>query len=121
MWAARRTIGEKRYAGMGALLLLTVLEGGVALWGSARVAAGLSQVTQRSGEMQGTIAIYASLFKIESNVRSMLWAGLDNDRELYTSAKQASVDEFASASRGVDALAGSLTSKSDQALAASLR
>ena len=41
----RTTIGEKLYAGMGVLLLLTVLEGGVALWGSARVAADIHSVT----------------------------------------------------------------------------
>ena len=121
MLAARRTIGEKLYAGMGVLLVLTVLEGSVALWGSAQVADDIRQVTQRSAELQRTIAIYTSLFKIESSVRSMLWAGLDNDRELQAASKQASLDEFAAASRGVDALASSLTAKSDQELAASLR
>ena len=121
MWAGRRTIGEKLYTGMGVLLVLTVLEGSVAVWGSARVADDIRQVTQRSGELQRTIAIYTSLFKIESSVRSMLWAGLDNDRDLQAAAKQASLDEFARASRGVDALASSLTTKSDQELAASLR
>jgi len=121
MLAVRRTIGGKLYAGMGVLLVLTVLEGGVAVWGSARVAADIREVTQRSGELQRTIAIYTSLFKIESSVRTMLWAGLDNDRDLYAAAKQASLDEFATASRGVDALQGSLTNKSDLELAHSLR
>jgi CHASE3 domain sensor protein len=121
MLAVRRTIGEKLYAGMGVLLVLTVLEGSVALWSSARVAADITDVTQRSGELQRTIAIYTSLFKIESSVRTMLWAGLDNDRELYASAKKTSLDEFTTASQGVDALTGSLASKSDQQLAATLR
>jgi CHASE3 domain sensor protein len=61
---ARRTIGEKLYAGMSVLLLLTVIEAGVALWSSARVAADIRQVTQRSGELQRTIAIYTSLLSI---------------------------------------------------------
>jgi len=121
MFAARRTIGEKLYAGMMVLLLLTVVEGGVALWSSARIAADIKQVTQRSGELQRTIAIYTSLFKIESSVRNMLWAGLDNDQQLYGAAKQASLDEFATASQGVDALTASLTSTSDRQLAATLR
>ena len=121
MFAGRGTIGEKLYAGMGVLLVLTVLEGGVALWSSARVAADIRQVTERSAELQRTIAIYTSLFKIESSVRSMLWAGLDNDQALYAAAKKASLDEFTTAHHDVDALAGSLTNKSDQDLAASLR
>jgi methyl-accepting chemotaxis protein/methyl-accepting chemotaxis protein-1 (serine sensor receptor) len=93
----------------------------VALWSSARVAADIRQVTERSGQLQRTIAIYTSLFKIESSVRSMLWAGLDNDQAQYAAAKKASLDEFTTAHQDVDALAGSLTTKSDQELAASLR
>ena len=61
-------------------------------------------MTQRSGELQRTLAIYTSLFKIESSVKSMLWAGLDNDQALYAAAKKTSLDEFAVASREVDAL-----------------
>jgi methyl-accepting chemotaxis protein/methyl-accepting chemotaxis protein-1 (serine sensor receptor) len=113
MFAGRGTIGEKLYAGMGVLLVLTVLEGSVALWSSARVAADIREVTQRSAELQRTIAIYTSLFKIESSVRNMLWAGLDNDRALYDASKKASLDEFTTASQGVDALSGTLKSKAD--------
>lgn len=117
----RTTIGEKLYAGMGILLLLTVLEGGVAVWGSARVAADINSVTTRSAELQRTLAIYTSLFKIESSVKSMLWAGLDNDQALYAAEKKKSLDEFEVASAAVDALSISLAGRGDQAVAATLR
>ena len=38
MWADKQTIGHKLYAGVGVLLLLTVLEASVALWGSSSIA-----------------------------------------------------------------------------------
>ena len=44
MLANSRTIGEKLYAGVGVLLLLTVLEGGVAVWGSASIQANIQEV-----------------------------------------------------------------------------
>ncbi len=78
-------------------------------------------MTQRSGELQRTLAIYTSLFKIESSVKSMLWAGLDNDQALYAAAKKTSLDEFALASKEVDALTASLTARGDQQQAATLR
>jgi len=102
-------------------LLLTVIEGGVAVWGSARVEADINEVTRRSGQLQKTQAIYTSLFKIESSVKSMLWAGLDNDQALYAAEKKASLAEFTSASQSVDALASALTTRADQEQAAALR
>jgi methyl-accepting chemotaxis protein/methyl-accepting chemotaxis protein-1 (serine sensor receptor) len=121
MLAEKRTIGEKLYAGVGLLLLLTVVEGGVAVWGSARVQADITEVTARSAELQRTLAIYTSLFKIESSVKNMLWAGLDNDQALYAAEKKKSLDEFDVASKAVDALALALAGRSDQAHAAALR
>jgi methyl-accepting chemotaxis protein/methyl-accepting chemotaxis protein-1 (serine sensor receptor) len=121
MQSEKRTIGEKLYAGVGALLLLTVVEGGVAVWGLARVQADIREVTGRSTELQRTLAIYTSLFKIESSVKNMLWAGLDNDKALYAAEKKKSLDEFDVASRAVDALATALAGRTDQAHAAALR
>jgi methyl-accepting chemotaxis protein/methyl-accepting chemotaxis protein-1 (serine sensor receptor) len=117
----KRTIGEKLFAGVGVLLLLTVVEGGVAVWGSARVEADIAEVTQRSGELQRTLSIYTSLFKIESSVKSMLWAALDNDQQLYAAEKKTSLDEFAAASQAVDALATGMANGSGQEQAAELR
>jgi methyl-accepting chemotaxis protein len=116
-----RTIGEKLYAGVGALLLLTVLEGGVAVWGSARIQANITEVTQRSGELQRTLAIYTSLFKIESSVKSMLWAGIDNNQAMYAAEKKTSLDEFTVASREVDALGTAIGSGGDAQHAVVLR
>ena len=121
MLADKRTIGEKLYAGMGVLLLLTIMEGGVAVWGAARVEADINEVTARAAELQRTLAIYTSLFKIESSVKNMLWAGLDNDQALYAAEKKKSLDEFDVASRAVDGLALALAGSADQAHAAALR
>jgi methyl-accepting chemotaxis protein len=121
MVGEKRTIGEKLYAGVGVLLLLTVVQGGVAVWGSARVQADITSVTQRSAELQRTLSVYTSLFKIESGVKSMLWAALDNDQALYSAEKKASLDELASASRAVESLATGLANTSSQQQAAALR
>ena len=121
MLLEKRTIGEKLYVGMGLLLLLTVIEGGVAMWGSARVAADINEVTARSAELQRTLAVYTSLFKIESSVKNMLWAGLDNNQALYAAEKKKGFDEFETASKTVDALSITLAGRSDQAQAAALR
>ena len=106
---------------MGALLLLTVVEGSVAVWGSARAQADITEVTQRSGELQRTLSIYTSLFKIESSVKSMLWAKLDNDEALYAAEKKTSLSEFTAASQAVDALTTGLSNHNSQDQAVALR
>jgi methyl-accepting chemotaxis protein len=121
MVSEKRTIGEKLFAGVGVLLLLTVVEGGVAVWGSARVQRDIAEVTQSSGELQKTLAIYTSLFKIESSVKSMLWAGLDNDQALYAAEKKASLAEFTAASQSVDALTATMRTRGNGEQAAELR
>jgi CHASE3 domain sensor protein len=52
MLADRWTIGKRLYAGFGALLLLTVMAGAVAIWGSAGIKADVQTVMQRSAELQ---------------------------------------------------------------------
>src|SRR5438876_4947277 len=83
----RWTIGRRLHAGFGALLLLTVLAGGVAIWGSSRIKADVETVTQRSADLQQALTIQTALFKIEGGEKSILWAGLDNDRRLYDASK----------------------------------
>src|SRR5256885_11089169 len=90
----RWTIGRRLHAGFGALLLLTVLAGSVAIWGSSRIKANVETVTQRSAELQRAMTIQTALFKVESGEKSILWAGLDNDRPLYQSSKRAVIDEY---------------------------
>ena len=121
MWADKRTIGHKLYAGVGVLLLLTVLEASVALWGSSSIATDVATVTQRSDELQRALTIHTSLFKMESSVKDMLWAGLDNNRALYDASKKASLAEYETASQQVDDLAARLTDKDDKAVAQTLR
>jgi methyl-accepting chemotaxis protein len=120
MWADGRTIGQKLFAGMSVLLALTVIEGGVALWGSSRVETGINLVTARSAELQRTLSIHTSLFKIESSVKSMLWAGLDNNAVVYAASKETSLKEFAAAAAEIGALSGQLSAESDRALVRTL-
>src|SRR5262245_35678311 len=121
MWADRWTISQKLYAAMAALLFLTILEGAVALWGSAQVKADVTTVTSRSDQLQRAQAIHSSLVKMESGLKSLLWAGLDNDRAAYDAAKKASLEEYEQANRLVNELAAMLTAPSDRALAETLR
>ena len=104
------TISRRLYAGFGALLLLTVMAGAVAIWGSAGIKADVETVMQRSAELQRAMKIQIALFKIESGEKSVLWAGLDNDRRLYESSKAVVTTEYALADRQVDDLAALLTS-----------
>ena len=76
------TIGRRLYTGCGALLALTVLAGGVAIWGSSRIKGDLEIVTRRAAGLEHALSLQTSLFKIESREKTLLWAGLDNDWKL---------------------------------------
>src|SRR6266550_3600406 len=117
----RWTIGRRLHAGFGALLLLTVLAGGVAIWGSSRIKADVETVTQRSGELQRALTIQTALFKIEGAEKSILWAGLDNDRRLYDASKRGVITENEIVNKQIEELAASLTNEADQASAQTLR
>ena len=121
MVAGRWTISKRLYTGFGALLLLTVLAGSVAIWGSSRIKANVETVTQRSAELQRAMTIQTALFKVESGEKSILWAGLDNDRPLYQSSKRAVIDEYELADKQIDELAAALANGADQAAARTLR
>jgi methyl-accepting chemotaxis protein len=117
----RWTIGRRLHAGFGALLLLTVLAGGVAIWGSSRIKADVETVTLRSGELQRALTIQTALFKIEGAEKSILWAGLDNDRPLYDASKRGVITENEIVNKQIEELAASLTNEADQASAQTLR
>jgi len=121
MVARRWTISKRLYAGFGALLLLTVLAGLVAIVGSSRIKANVETVTQRSAELQRAMTIQTALFKVESGEKSILWAGLDNDKQLYESSKRAVITEYSLADKQIDDLAATLTNGADQAAARTLR
>ena len=121
MVARRWTISKRLYAGFGALLLLTVLAGVVAIVGSSKIKANVETVTQRSAELQRAMTIQTALFKVESGEKSILWAGLDNDKQLYESSKRAVINEYALADKQIDDLAATLTNGADQAAARTLR
>jgi methyl-accepting chemotaxis protein/methyl-accepting chemotaxis protein-1 (serine sensor receptor) len=121
MWVDRGTIGQKLFAGFGALLLLTVLEASVAFWGSSRIRADVEAMTLRSAELRHILTIQTALFKIESGVKSMLWAGVDNNRPLYESSKKISVDQYELATKEVGELSALLVGEADQSVPESLR
>jgi methyl-accepting chemotaxis protein len=121
MQADRWTIGKRLYAGFGALLLLTVLAGCVAIWGSSGIKTDVETVMKRSAELQRAQKIQIALFKIESGEKSVLWSGLDNDKRLYESSKAAVTSEYELASKQVDDLAALLRSEADEAAARTLR
>ena len=116
----RRTIAGRLFAGTGALLLLTLVEGGVALWGSSAIKADVDTVTVRADQLQRAQTVYTALLKMESSAKGMLWAGLDNDRAAYEAAKANSIAEYTLASRHVDELSALLTRGDDQAVARTL-
>jgi len=117
----RWTIGRRLHAGFGALLLLTVLAGGVAIWGSSRIKADVETVTQRSADLQQALTIQTALFKIEGGEKSILWAGLDNDRRLYDASKSDVSNQYELVHKQIEDLAASLTNEADQTAAQTLR
>src|SRR5262249_37301846 len=117
----RRTIAGRLFAGTGALLLLTLIEGGVALWGSSAIRADVDTVTARADQLQRAQTVYNSLLKMEISAKGMLWAGLDNDRATYEAAKKSSMAEYTLASKNVDDLSALLGSGDDQTVARTLR
>src|SRR2546422_7135569 len=116
----RWTIGRRLHAGLGALLLLTVLAGGVAIWGSSRIKADVETVTQRSADLQQALTIQTALFKIEGGEKSILWAGLDNDRRLYDASKSDVSNQYELVHKQIEELAPPLTHQAEQAPAQTL-
>src|ERR671937_177862 len=116
----RWTIGKKLYAGSGALLLLTVLAGLVAIWGSSRIKGDLETVTQRSNALQQALLIQTGLYKLESIEKTILWAGLDNDRALYDSSKLAVADQQDALAKAIDSLTAALSDPDDISAARAL-
>ena len=117
----RWTIGRQLYAGFGALLLLTVLAGVVAIWGSSRIKGDVETVTQRSDQLQRALSIQTALYKIESSEKTILWAGLDNDKSLYDSSKKAVLEQYGAAQKDIEGLTSSLADGSDVDAARVLR
>lgn len=121
MFVDRWTIGRRLYAGLGAFLFLTVLAGGVATWGSSRIKNDVDTMSQRATELQRALSIQTALFKIESSEKSMLWAGLDNDRPLYDASKAAVNSEYEGMSAQVAALEATLDVETDRIAVRTIR
>jgi methyl-accepting chemotaxis protein len=115
------TIGRRLYTGCGALLALTMLAGAVAIWGASRIKGDVDIVTRRATGLDHAMSVQTSLFKIESREKTLLWAGLDNDRALYDTSKAALATEYDLAQRQVDELASLAETDADRATATKLR
>jgi methyl-accepting chemotaxis protein/methyl-accepting chemotaxis protein-1 (serine sensor receptor) len=115
------TIGRRLYTGCGALLGLTVLAGAVAVWGAAQIKGDVDIVTQRAAGLEYAMSVQTSLYKIESREKTVLWAGLDNDRGLYEASKAAVAAEYDVAQRQVDDLIRLMESDGDRSTATKLR
>src|SRR5687767_7867637 len=115
------TIGRRLYTGSGALLALTLLAGVVAIWGASRIKGDVDTVTRRAAGLEHAMAVQTSLYKIESREKTLLWAGLDNDRALYDASKTAASTEYDFAQRQVEALAVLAEADTDRAAATKLR
>jgi methyl-accepting chemotaxis protein len=116
----RWTIGQQLYAGCGALLLVTALAGTVAIAGSARIKGDVDTVSARANELQQALLIQASLNKIESRQKTMLWAALDNNTALYDATKQSVLSEYELADGYVKTLTTMVQSDADRAIAETL-
>jgi methyl-accepting chemotaxis protein/methyl-accepting chemotaxis protein-1 (serine sensor receptor) len=114
MFLDRWTIGKRLYAGCGAFLGLTLLAALVAVGGSSRIKGDVDTVSARAAVLQHALTLQATLYKIESRQKTMLWAGLDNDVTLYNSAKSSAVGEYEQANEGIRALAASVESEADR-------
>ena len=79
MFRDRFTIGTKLYAGCASLLALITLTGAVAMFGASNIKGDLSVVTARADQLRHALTIQNSLLRIESQEKTMLWAGLDSE------------------------------------------
>jgi methyl-accepting chemotaxis protein len=94
MFLDRWRISQRLYTACGTFVALTVLASAVAVLGTSRIKEDVDTVAQRAAVLRQTLTVQATLFKIESLQKSMLWAGLDGDRALYTKAKEAVGTEY---------------------------
>jgi methyl-accepting chemotaxis protein/methyl-accepting chemotaxis protein-1 (serine sensor receptor) len=117
MFVDRWTIGQRLYAGCGALLGLTILAGAVAIAGTSRIKGDVDTVIDRSAILQRALTIQTSLFKIEGREKTMLWAGLDNNLPLYRQSKTSLGTDYEQAAHEVDALAGMVDGTADRGVA----
>ena len=120
MFIDRMTIGKRLYVGCGTFLVLALLAGSVAVSVSSRIKGDLETVTSRASTLQHALALQAVLFKIESQQKTMLWAGLDNDVNLSTRMRTAINTDFEEATRETEAILTAVSQDGDLAVAKSL-
>ena len=120
MFIDRMTIGKRLYVGCGTFLALALLAGSVAVSVSSRIKGDLETVTSRAATLQHALALQAVLFKIESQQKTMLWAGLDNDVNLSGRMKTAINADFEEATRQTEAILAAVGQDNDLTVAKSL-
>ena len=116
----RWSVSRKLYGGCGTFVALTILASAVAVVGTYRINADVETLSQHSVVLEHALTIQATLFKIESLQKTMLWAGLDADRNLYNKSKAAVTAEYDRATKLVDELMSKADAESDRAVARTL-
>jgi methyl-accepting chemotaxis protein/methyl-accepting chemotaxis protein-1 (serine sensor receptor) len=116
----RWTISKKLYAGCGTFVTLTALASAVAVIGTSRIKGDVDMLSRRAATLQHALTIQATLFKIESQEKSMLWAGLDADRAQYAKSKATVAAEYDRATGELDSLAATADSDADRAVVRAL-
>ncbi|HKY23231.1 MAG TPA: methyl-accepting chemotaxis protein [Vicinamibacterales bacterium] len=120
MFIDRLTIGKRLYLGCGTFLALTVLAGTVAVSVASGIKSDLETVSSRATTLQHALTLRAILSKIESQQKTMLWAGLDNDLALGARARAAINADFDEGTREVEAILAAAGQESDQPVAKAL-
>ena len=105
MFFDRWTISKRLYAGCGTFVTLTALASAVAVIGTSRIKGDVDMLSRRAATLQHALTIQATLFKIESQEKGMLWAGLDADRAQYAKSKAGVAAEYERATNELDGLA----------------
>lgn len=120
MFVDRWTVGKTLYAWCATFVALIVLAGTVAIVGTSRIRADIDAVSRRTTVLQHALTIQATLGRIESQQKTMLWAGLDGNHSLYTKSKETVTAEYSRAAAELDALSASADTEADRMVGRSL-
>ena len=88
MFLDRWTVGQKLYVGCGAFLLLTAVSGTVSMSSSSRIRENMTRLIDQAAVMRHALTIQSTLFEIQSQQKTLLWAGLDTNITVYNRAKE---------------------------------
>ena len=120
MFLDRWTVGRKLYVGCGTFLLLTIVLGAVSIGSSSRIRRDMTDLIDQAEVARHALTIQATLFEIQSQQKTLLWAGLDTNVTVYNRAKQEVQTAFDRAAADLAALTSLVGDQEDRAIAAAL-